>query len=217
MSTDTAIGQDQFNEPKKQNQLPKNDGDGREAASSKNPFDLSRLRLSQNFSDQIGVKKALITVPVRKPDRQWFIRVHPDAEWRLPTAVIEHKEDRESYLVAPELWPHLPNEIVPMTLFASVNRQGVVFLWPIKMPAPEGRQIEWHRSAFEAAEMGRTQWIRVTANMGLGAYEVFEATAALPDPEWPEVSFQQLLEIAFKDRFIQSMDHQVLKRLRGEM
>ena len=38
------------------------------------PFDPTRLRLSQDFGEQIGVKKALLTVPVRKPDRQWFVR-----------------------------------------------------------------------------------------------------------------------------------------------
>ena len=33
------------------------------------PFDPTRLRLSQDFGEQIGVKKALPTIPVRKPDR----------------------------------------------------------------------------------------------------------------------------------------------------
>ena len=42
-----------------------------------NPFDPAHLRLSQDFTSQIGGKKALMSVPVRKPDRQWFVRVHP--------------------------------------------------------------------------------------------------------------------------------------------
>ena len=37
-------------------------------------FDPSRLRLSQNFVESVGVKKALLTVPVRKPGRQDFVR-----------------------------------------------------------------------------------------------------------------------------------------------
>jgi hypothetical protein len=37
----------------------------------------------------------------------------------------------------------------------------------------------------------------------------------LPDPEWPEVSFQEILKIAFKDKIIQSIDHPVIQRLRG--
>ncbi len=58
-------------------------------------------------------------------------------------------------------------------------------------------------------------WVRVSANMALGAYEIFKATADLPEPEWPEVSFQEVLEIAFRDRFIGDFDHPVLQRLRG--
>jgi hypothetical protein len=61
-----------------------------------NKFDLSRLRLSQNFADAIGVKKALITVPVRKPGRQDFVRVHPDPAFRIETAVIELKDENEN-------------------------------------------------------------------------------------------------------------------------
>jgi hypothetical protein len=41
-------------------------------------FDPSVLRLSQNFSEATGVKKLVTTVPVRKPNKQDFIRVHPD-------------------------------------------------------------------------------------------------------------------------------------------
>jgi hypothetical protein len=43
------------------------------------PFDnLSALRLDQSYADSSGVKKLLTTVPVRKPNRQDFVRVHPD-------------------------------------------------------------------------------------------------------------------------------------------
>ncbi len=50
------------------------------------PFNLERLRLSQDFESKVGVRKRLITVPVRKPNRQAFIRVHPDppSAWKLP-------------------------------------------------------------------------------------------------------------------------------------
>ena len=71
-------------------------------------LDVNRLRLSQDFANKIGVRKAIITVPVRKPDRQWFVRVHPDSEWRLETAVLELKDERQTYLVDPELWSELP-------------------------------------------------------------------------------------------------------------
>ncbi len=180
-------------------------------------LDLERLRLSQNFASQIGVKKTIITVPVRKPDRQSFVRVHPGESWRLETAVLELKEERESYLVEPDLWPELPGELVPKVLFTTMSRQGVVFLWPVRLPGEDGRHDEWNRSALEAADLATRSWVRIASNTSLGAYEVFEATAKLPDPEWPYADFSHLLKIAFKDRFIKTLDDPVLQRLRGDV
>ena len=183
------------------------------------PFDPESLRLTQDFGSTIGVKKALLTVPVRKPAREWWVQCHPDKSYRIETAVLELKEDREVYLVAPALWPELATEATFGTraLFTAINRQGVVFLWPVRLPGPDGRIDEWSRSALEAATMAVGKWVRVVANMSLGAYEVFTTTGDLPDPEWTDKPFRELLRIGFRDRLIDSMSHPVLSRLRGEV
>jgi hypothetical protein len=59
--------------------------------------------------------------------------------------------------------------------------------------------------------------VRVVANMGLGAYEVYEASGDLPDPSWPELSFPEILKVAFKGRYITEVEHPVIRRLRGEV
>jgi hypothetical protein len=185
--------------------------------SPSDPFaDLGKLRLSQDFAATLGVKKLLTTVPVRKPSGQEFIRVHPGETYRLPTTVLELKDEREMYLVARELWGELPGELKPVALYTTVNRQGVVFLWPVRLPSEDGRIDEWNRSALEAAERAAQRWVRVKANMSLGAYEIFEATGNLPEPKWPDCDFKTLLETAFKVRYIDSVDHPVIRRLRGE-
>src|SRR5262249_17913122 len=129
------------------------------------------------------------------------------------------KEDRETYLVAPALWPALVAESTfsPRALFTAVSRQGVTFLWPVRLPGPDGKVDEWSRSALEAANLARDGWVRVAANMRLGAYDVFRATGDLPEPEWPDVPLRELLRVAFRERFIDSPDHPVLRRLRGEV
>ena len=48
-------------------------------------FELESLRVSQDFVKDSGVKKLLTTVPVRKPNRQDFVRVHPDSSYVLDT------------------------------------------------------------------------------------------------------------------------------------
>ncbi len=185
--------------------------------SAPDPFNPESLRISQDFAAAAGVKQVLTTIPVRKPNRQDFVRVHPGENYQLTTVVIELKDDRESYLVTPDLRDELIGEVIPVTLFLAVNRQGVLFFWPCKLPDPSGRVNAWHESALEAAHLARDGWIRVTADMSLGAYRIFQATGELPGPEWPEETLGELLKIAFKGgKLIDSVDHPVLKRLRGE-
>ena len=180
-------------------------------------LDIESLRLTQDFGDLVGVKKKLVTVPVRKPNRQSFVRVHPEESYRLETAILELKEERETYLVDRGLRSELSGEIVATALYTAITRQGVVFLWPVRLPDSSGRQLEWHRSAQEAAHEAMTSWLRVGANMSLGAYEIFLATGKLPEPEWPDLSFKELLEIAFREKFIRSLEHPALRSLKGEI
>lgn len=191
-----------------------------QAEAAPNPFDPESLRLDQNTVQSLGVKKLTTTVPVRKPTKAEWVRTHPDSTYCLQTAVIELKDERsETYLVHPRLWPSLSTEatFAPRALFTAMSRQGVVFLWPVRLPGSDGRIDAWSQSAMDAVERARRGWVRVTANMALGAYEIFMATAPLPEPEWPELSFADLLKIGFKDRFIQTSDHPVLRKLRGEV
>jgi hypothetical protein len=178
--------------------------------------DLSALRISQDFQATCGVKKALLTVPVRKPAKEWFIRTN--AQLRIETCVLELKEDRETYLVAPALWSELASESTfgPRALFVAMNRQNVLFVWPIRLPGSDGKIDDWNRSALEAASMADTRWVRVASNLNLGAYDVFEATADWPEPDWPDLPFNEILRVAFKGRVIEDLSHPVLKRLRGE-
>ena len=55
----------------------------------------------------------------------------------------------------------------------------------------------------------------MAADMQLRAYRIFKAEGQLSDPIWPDKSLQELLELAFKDRVIDNMDHPVVRRLRG--
>jgi hypothetical protein len=184
------------------------------------PFDPASLRLDPSYAETVGVRKELITVPVRKPNKHEFVRVHPNELYRLtPAAIIELKEERgsEIYLVTPTIALGLPDEFTPATLFTAISKQGNLFLWPVKLPSPDGKENGWHRSARETVGKAMTHWVRVRANMFLGAYDLFVAQADFPEPEWPDVPFQKILRTAFRDRYVDSLDHPLLKRLRGEV
>jgi hypothetical protein len=145
-----------------------------------------------------GVKKLLTSVPVRKPLAQEFLRVRAELNYRETLAFIEF--ERETYIVDLGAEPELRSECFFATLFVAISRTGVLFMWPVKVPKLDGRTSEWHASAATAAQCAMKRWVRVKSNMDLGAYEIFEAEGSSPDPIWPELSFDAILRIAFKNR-----------------
>lgn len=190
-----------------------------EVVDSLDPFDLERLRLSQDFAAELGIKSVLTTVPVRRPANESWFRVHPDPEYQIETMFIELKERSELYLVSPALRSHLMGEstLVAKRLYTVVTRQGVVLLWGVRMPNAQGELDPWNKSAHTAAlhSIQNNCWIRLVSNRDLGAYEM--TTSSMDGAvTWPEQGMRELLRIAFRDRFIDNLDNPVLKQLRGE-
>jgi hypothetical protein len=188
-----------------------------EAAASSSPSALSKLRVRQDYLETAGVKKVLGIVPMRKPNRQDFIRVHPDPAYRDLLAFLELKEDREVYVVDLEEVPELTTECYAATLFTAITRTGVVFLWPVRVPAADGKTNSWNESAAVAAAAAQRQWVRVVSNRSLQGYEAYIALNQTLEPQWPEASFAELFDIAIRDRLIDRIDHPIVKRLRGSV
>lgn len=187
------------------------------AAGVPDPFDPASLRLSQDFASTIGVKKVLTTIPARKPGRQEFVRVRPGAEWRVETGLFEDKINRDIYLVDRSLWGEMMADVYPACLFVAITRQQNVFMWPCKLPGTDGRSNSWNESALAAARLAEKQWIRMSANLPGGVYDIHAAADSLAEPEWPaDLVLRDYLKLCFKDRRIDSLDHPILRALRGE-
>jgi hypothetical protein len=189
-----------------------------ETAPEADPFDVDALRLGQSFDGFVSGRKVITHVPCRKPNKQTYIRVRPGEEWRVDTMMLELKDERELYLVAPEMRETLAGECSAATLFTYIDRQDNVYLWPIRLPDPGGRDNTYWSSARAAAQHAEKQWVRVMANPATKAYEVYvaENRAAFSEPRWPEyLSFKDILRLAFKDSMIDSPDHPICRRLRG--
>jgi hypothetical protein len=184
---------------------------------SPDPFDPASLRIDPSNESGSGVKKLLLHIPVRKPHRQEFFRCHPSSDYRDRFAVLELKEERETYLVARDIAAELAGEIRVVEIRLCISRSGAPFLWPVPLPAEDGRRNAWHETAREAADIAETKWTRMSSNMGAGCYDVAVAPDGLTEPKWPEQTFRELLKLAFgKGRLIDNFEHPVLKRLRGE-
>jgi len=187
------------------------------AAAVPDPFDPSQFAANSTIIGDAGVVKQLVVCPVRKPNKQEFVRVHPDPEYRLSAHILELKNEQETYLVPPEVAAALPGATRIVTLTLTVNRQGSAFLWPVPAPNPQGRENHWGPTARAAAAHAETKWVKVVSNMDQGSYDAFTAPGALGNPLWPKKSLRDLLALAFGETFIiRELGHPVIKRLLGQ-
>ena len=188
-----------------------------QTAASSSAIDLNSLRLPANYGATMGVKKLLTSVPVRKPRRPQFFRTHPTADMAFGGMLLQQKEKDESYLVMPDVAHQISELIQAVDLFTAIDRQNNVFLIPVPRPGESGARNPWHESLFQAVELARESWIRIDANMAMGGYNVFEAQVSLSEPDWPEHDIHKLVEVAFRGKIIQSLDHPLVQGLLGRI
>jgi hypothetical protein len=178
--------------------------------------DLEKLRLNQDLLANCGVTSCFESIRITRPSKEWFIRVHPTA--RLNTGIIELRDDNEIYIVAPELWASLAAESTfgPRALVLAVTKQGTPFIWPIRLPSSDGRIDSWNKSALTVATgVAVKHWVRLQPDKQAQGYKIDIATADYGEPKWPDLSWEQILQIAFRDFEIHTLDAPVLQRLRG--
>ena len=173
------------------------------------------LRVSQDFVNEAGVEHIYGAIPVRRPSGKEFIRVRPGDEWQLSVAIIEDT-DREIWIVKPDIIAGVFDEVSYVLLRLAVNRSGVPFLWALKLPK-DGRRNLWNDTAMAAADCATCRWVRVKSDMEAGQYTILAAKTDFGEPKWIDLSLQDVLQLAFKDRIIADNDHPVLKQLRGEI
>jgi len=184
--------------------------------SAPDPFNVSVLRLKNPITEEAGTRKILANVRVGKPDKQSYFRINPDPEYHIMMAILELKEENETYAVIPEVAAQLPGEIKQVLMSVGVTTQAVPFLWPVPLPSADGRENPWHRTARMAAEYAEKDWVRMVANRGAGCYDIKIAAPGLPEPQWPSEDLSQLLRVAFiGGKLIDRIDHPVINRLLG--
>ena len=179
--------------------------------------DIKSLRLPANYGETLGVKKLLTNVLVGKPKKPQFFRTHESDDMTFAAMILENKEARESYLLVPAVAQEISELVRPVMLHAAIDRQNNVFLIPVPLPGEDGTRNPWHESLAQAVEHAKLKWIRITANMHVGGYDVFEAQAELPEPEWPAHDIGALIQVAFRGKIITGLEHPVVQSLLGEI
>lgn len=184
-------------------------------------LDIASLRLEGSAENPVTATRVITQIPVTKPSNEVFIRSYPDAEYELRTLTIASKIDREIYVIAPNLrsaeFTSDPAYMcAPRVLVPYITRNGDLMVWPIRLPH-DGRIDAWNESAYDLVQLSRGRWVRVVSNVAFGRYDSYEAQRDLGEPKWPDLSFDQIFQLALRTRMIDRLDHPVLQRLRGEV
>lgn len=178
------------------------------------PFaDITSLILPQSF-EQAQSRKLLTRLPVRKPPKtEWFRTLSTFDQHEVALIELRASMRTEYYFLSSALFAdHMSALARPVILYLCQNRHESLFLWPVKTASESGGQT-WTESAQAAAKLAREKWIRIVPNLPDGGYDTYEALVSLPEPEWPTLTYQEALELAFKNHFIGDTNHPVYRHL----
>jgi hypothetical protein len=184
---------------------------------------LSKLAKPQNMLS--ASIESLTRISTNKPKKDVYIRVHPDYFQDLISVIDKSGMESTTYVMAGEVVQQaLGEEAIESMLqnrryFLYVTQGGSYGLWGITLPMDdEGRELNsWTESALRVINQAQGKWLRHYAKRGDGSYRVIPATKDLGDPKWPSESWEEILELAFKDKFIEDINHPYFEKLRGNL
>jgi hypothetical protein len=107
--------------------------------------------------------------------------------------------------------PNIENKVDQLNLTTAITVDGSLFLWFYK-----NSTNSWSDSARIAIQAATRSWVRTIPDKSSNGYLLEYPMVAPPDPMWPPLTFTQILETAFGSRFIDSLNHPMIKKLRGD-
>ncbi len=181
---------------------------------------VSRISLDDIATDQDfllgGTEQLINDLPVRRPHKNWFVRVHPDPELTTTIWILEDDRDSTEYLVLKGPLGELRDYAKRKQLLVGQNDSGNLFVWLVGRPVD--MENDWNTSALAIANIARERWIQCKANRQMGRYQAHEPrSASFPEPDWPDAvsDLGEVLNLAFGEHVIADLEHPVAKRVLG--
>ncbi len=152
-----------------------------------------------------------LPVACRRPLPQEFVRVHPERKKGLP--LLNWRRDNEIYNVADDYLDQLAAELEPYILHVTVNQWGAAFLWPVLYNTEDRKRSPFWRLQDQAIEKAKSTWIRILNYSSVKSGIVI--AGYYKEPQWPEETDEELVNLAFQDYYIDEPNHHVLTALTG--
>jgi len=182
-------------------------------------IDLERVRATADRQIDLGVTTETTVIPIRNPKPDEFFRCVSDEDYSMEAHILSLKTENEWYLIDPDILPQiqLESQLRVMTLYVCVTMNSTPFVTCIPQPDEMGKINSWHESGHITMEEAKQCWVRRQADKANSCYLVTKAmNAKLPDPKWPTMTLNEIIDRAFDKYYINDIQHPVLQRLRGE-
>ena len=182
-------------------------------------IDLERVRARADQSIDLGVTTEYTVIPIRNPKPDEFFRCMPDEDYSMDAHILSLKTENEWYLIDPDILPEiqLESQLRVMTLYVCVTMNSTPFVTCIPQADEMGKINSWHTSGHITMEEAKQCWVRRQADKANGGYVITKAmNAKLPDPKWPTMTLNEIIDRAFDKYYISDIKDSVLQRLRGE-
>jgi hypothetical protein len=205
-------------ETEQENVVPVTVGNPAEAASL--AIDQSHLEEFANLEEQSSI------VRCEKPWKGVYFTVLPEPgeRWKNRNCYfLLEIEGRDLHLVDPNVAKEKKDEDVirPVLIVRCVTMAGEEFLWPLKLDQQDKKSNSWNKSAMNVlgiAEKGTKErsgqkWVRLKTANGHYHHVISPRTIEQCPPKFSDRTFDELIDIAFKDRKIVDLDHEIWKVL----
>lgn len=183
--------------------------------------DIEQFKIDLKAAALDGAETELVfNADVRRPNGKEFVRIDTRPGRTLSVAMTETREQLavQYSIVTPGMVADMSalGSLNYYQLYSAVNREGVHFIWPVKLQTG-GASNDWLKTGLAAAEAAKVHWVRIFADLVQGRYRIMKAEGELDPPVFSEKPFNELLEMGFSDRVIASSDHPICRKLRGQV
>jgi len=143
---------------------------------------------------------------VRTPKKDEEITLHP--EWAWSDMMTVKRNNGHQCLIHPAVVNHISmRRLTICTLRAAASSNGGCFVWAV----PNDKY-----KAAEAAQTAIGNWRQIKWDSDKRTYVSSDSTADHGQPSWPFATFNEMVETAFGDHIVDSVDHKFFKEVAGE-
>ncbi len=200
--------------PKESPSAPEQSADSQAVeAASQSGYDWGDMLLPEDAAGDFRTTEVPGVPRLKRPPNTQFFRTRKGHCGNIYTLETDYDGERTVYLVPPPIAEQLPEEaaIKPKRAVVCVTREGGQHLWLISL----GGTDTWTQSAIKATELAENQWVRATSSRSLGEYRCVTAEGIDEQPKWPKESFIDILSRAFDGRVIDTLNHAIIRQLKG--